>query len=191
MLWHDEIELSGHVPVYSDPQKLRQILFNLLGNAVKYTEQGDVSLRVKKIENDYFSFSVSDTGPGIESRDCENILEAFHQETARTQKGGTGLGLAITQKQLELLNSELKITSTVGKGSDFSFTLKLKPALIANRNYMYIKHGRKLLSPWTLERFGLKKPFFIVRTTRQYLLHHSCDPLFRPKAPMALMSLYM
>lgn len=128
LLWHDEIELSGHVPVYSDPQKLRQILFNLLGNAVKYTEQGDVYLRVKKIENDYFSFAISDTGPGIESRDCENILEAFHQETAGIQKGGTGLGLAITQKQLELLNSELKITSTVGKGSDFSFTLKLKPS---------------------------------------------------------------
>lgn len=126
LLWHDQIELTGPVLVYSDPQKLRQILINLIGNAVKFTEQGDVSLRVKKTQNDEYLFEVSDTGPGIDNSYFDNIIKAFHQEKSGTQMGGTGLGLAITKRQLELLKSELKVTSTVGKGSVFSFTLKLK-----------------------------------------------------------------
>ncbi|MCW8930658.1 MAG: ATP-binding protein [Gammaproteobacteria bacterium] len=125
--WHENIELSEQVIVNSDPQKLRQILINLLGNAIKFTDRGSISLNVKNIENDSFLFEVSDTGPGIASEEVKNIFNAFHQEKTGLVKGGTGLGLAITKKQLQLLNSELKVSSVVNEGSVFSFTLKLKP----------------------------------------------------------------
>ena len=124
--WHEKIELSEQVIVHSDPQKLRQILINLLGNAIKFTDAGRISLSVKNVEGDLYLFEVSDTGPGIALEERDNIFTAFHQEKTGLVKGGTGLGLAITKKQLQLLDTELKLSSVVNEGSNFSFTLKLK-----------------------------------------------------------------
>ncbi len=124
--WHTNVELTEPLVVYSDPQKIRQILINLLGNAIKFTDRGDISLNVINLENDVYLFEVSDTGPGIAPEEMDNIFNAFHQEKTGLLKGGTGLGLAITKKQLQLLNSELKVSSTTDEGSLFSFTLELK-----------------------------------------------------------------
>ena len=124
--WHENFALADPLIVQSDPQKLRQILINLLGNAIKFTGNGDISFSVKNVEQDYYLFEVSDTGPGIAAEEVENIFTAFHQEKTGLVKGGTGLGLAITKKQLHLLNSELHVSSVVDVGSVFSFTLALK-----------------------------------------------------------------
>ncbi len=124
--WHENFALADQLIVQSDPQKLRQILINLLGNAIKFTDKGDISLGVKNVGKDSYLFEVSDTGPGIAAEKIDNIFTAFHQEKAGLVKGGTGLGLAITKKQLHLLKSELQVSSVVDVGSVFSFTLALK-----------------------------------------------------------------
>lgn len=126
LVWHENIDLPGQIIVHSDPHKLKQILINLLGNAIKFTDKGDISLSVKNVDYDRYLFEVSDTGPGIATEEIKSILNAFHQGKAGLVKGGTGLGLAITKKQLELLESTLNVSSIVNEGSIFSFTLELK-----------------------------------------------------------------
>ena len=126
--WREQNELPDNVFVYSDPQKLRQILFNLLGHAVNFTDQGEISLRVKLTGHDQYLFEISDTGSGIVPEEFKDIHTAFHPEQTDTAKDGTALGIAITKKHLELLGSKLKVSSIVGEGSVFSFSLQLKPA---------------------------------------------------------------
>ncbi len=124
--WYDEFNFSDAVPVHSDPQKLRQILINLIGNAIKFTDQGSISLLVERHANDQYRFEISDTGPGIDKDGMAMIFTSFHQEQAGIDKGGTGLGLSITRSQLQLLGSELLLESSSDKGSIFSFTLILE-----------------------------------------------------------------
>lgn len=127
--------------IYSDPVRLRQILINLMDNAVKFTEKGEVSLSIKNINSvegtDEFGnksnfinirFSIKDTGIGIENSKFGQILESFEQEdTTTTRKyGGTGLGLSITNKLLLLMDSQIEISSEIGIGSDFCFVVKVK-----------------------------------------------------------------
>ena len=117
----------GPVIVRADEVKLRQILINLLGNAVKFTDSGKVTLSIKALENDQFRFDVTDTGNGIPAEEQNKIFEAFQQEEQGAKKGGTGLGLAISKKQLELMGSDLHLESKVNEGSNFYFTLTLPP----------------------------------------------------------------
>lgn len=126
--WHERFDLHSRVMVHSDPQKLRQILVNLIGNAIKFTVQGEVSFYVKMTTSDCYLFEVIDTGPGIAQEDIDSIFTAFYQIQSEFSKGGTGLGLSITEKQLELLNTKLNVSSVIGEGSVFSFEIKLKPA---------------------------------------------------------------
>ncbi len=126
--WYEELSVSNTQLVYSDPQKLRQILINLIGNAIKFTEQGSVTLMVKQIASEDYYFEVSDTGSGIAADNMEAIFSGFHQEPQGADKGGSGLGLAITRSQLKLLGSEIKVQSATGKGSIFSFILVLENA---------------------------------------------------------------
>ncbi len=121
-------EFSEPVWVSGDENKLRQILINLLGNAIKFTESGEVSLLVNALDNNGYQFSVRDTGPGIAWEYQDKIFEAFGQEEGGAKKGGTGLGLAISSKTLELMGSELKLESKMGEGSHFYFTLELPEA---------------------------------------------------------------
>jgi signal transduction histidine kinase/ActR/RegA family two-component response regulator len=122
--------LQGQVLVESDPHKLRQILINLLGIAVKFTDKGKVSFIISMLDDNRYYFEIADTGPGIPIDDQDLILEAFEQDKLLTDRGGSGLGLAITRKQLELLNAELKFNSTEGEGSIFSFELQLDSARV-------------------------------------------------------------
>lgn len=115
--------------VLGDPTRLNQVLINLLGNAFKFTEEGEVVLKVELIEKDKqvykVRFSVSDTGIGISKKHQTTIFDSFAQAETSTARlfGGTGLGLSISYQLIKLMGGELKVESEVGKGTEFSFSL--------------------------------------------------------------------
>ncbi|MBD3882463.1 response regulator [Phormidium tenue FACHB-886] len=135
-------ETRGNLPtyVYTDDKRLRQVLLNLLSNAVKFTEHGKVTLRVSQqgetgmdastsLPQHHIKFEVIDTGVGISPKDLEKIFRPFEQvgdPEART--GGTGLGLPISQQIVALMGGQLQVSSEIGKGSNFWFTLRLPEA---------------------------------------------------------------
>jgi signal transduction histidine kinase/CheY-like chemotaxis protein len=119
--------------VWVDEVRVKQILINLLGNAVKFTEFGEIELKLQPLsaplpDHVRYRFTVSDTGIGIHPEKLLKIFEAFSQEDASTTKkyGGTGLGLTISNKLLQLMGSKLEVTSVPNQGSAFSFELTLK-----------------------------------------------------------------
>ncbi|MES2355469.1 MAG: DAHL domain-containing protein [Pseudomonadota bacterium] len=116
--------------VQADERRLHQILLNLLGNAVKFTDQGEVSLQVRATsENDgeaQFRFEVRDTGPGINASQLETIFQPFEQAGNLEHRfGGTGLGLAISRELVQLMGSNIHVDSKLGTGSLFWFELRL------------------------------------------------------------------
>ena len=112
--------------VVGDQTKLRQVLINLVGNAVKFTTQGSVTLRVEAVAGDAIHFSVRDTGVGISPQEMERIFDPFIQTASgRQSQGGTGLGLSLSHHLVKLMGGELTAVSTLGQGSCFSFTLSL------------------------------------------------------------------
>jgi len=119
---------ADSILVRGDEIKLKQILINLLGNAVKFIETGEITFRVTPEKANRFLFEVIDTGKGIPGEHQKNIFEPFHQEAEGAEKGGAGLGLAIVKKQIELMGGKLSLDSKPGKGSSFAFTLHLPPA---------------------------------------------------------------
>jgi signal transduction histidine kinase/ligand-binding sensor domain-containing protein/CheY-like chemotaxis protein len=121
---------ASPMPVRGDEGKLRQVLINLLGNAVKFTNSGEVTLRIKRLGDDRFQFEIQDTGPGIPVSLREKIFEPFTQGQEGKQKGGTGLGLAISRRQTELMGGTLALESAMGVGSRFYFALHLPTAAI-------------------------------------------------------------
>ncbi len=133
-----EAEFDPALPHYvvSDPGKLRQVLLNLLGNAVKYTEHGGIALHVRRAAatpaaeaSIRLAFQVQDSGHGIASDELERIFHPFYQTEYGIQRGeGTGLGLAISREYVRLLGGELRAESTPGRGSAFSFELDLTVA---------------------------------------------------------------
>lgn len=127
--WHLEEDIQPSVSVHGDEAKLTQVLINLLGNAVKFTDEGDVRFEVTSLAENQYKFLVEDTGPGISEEDLTIIFEPFQQGKAGLSHGGTGLGLALVRRQLELLDSELNVQSTPGQGSKISFILTLSPAI--------------------------------------------------------------
>ena len=131
------LNISPDVPrfIWTDPIRLRQVLVNLLGNAVKFTTKGEIELKVQTLPNlkgqedvTNFRFSVRDTGIGILPKNQQKIFEAFSQEDASTTRkyGGTGLGLTISNKLLALMNSRLQLISQPGNGSTFYFDITFK-----------------------------------------------------------------
>ena len=128
-----DLTLDNEVPVLltGDPVRLRQILMNLIGNAIKFTEQGHVSVRVTRLlqaeDCVVLRFSVKDTGIGIAEDKRELLFENFNQlDASITRKyGGSGLGLAISKQLVELMNGEIGYTSQEGKGSEFWFKITL------------------------------------------------------------------
>ena len=134
------VERNTTMPSYvrGDEAKLRQILINLLGNAVKFTDTGGISLRVRTslaeglLENDrrnlQVEFEVEDSGFGIPEAEQDKIFETFHQAEAGAKAGGTGLGLAISLKLVQMMGGTLSVESVEGKGSCFRFDVLLEPA---------------------------------------------------------------
>ena len=106
-----------------DPQRIRQILFNLLSNAYKYTERGTITVRIGWHEST-LTMSVADTGKGIAEKDIGRILQPFVQLADKNHRTGTGLGLPICQKLAHLMGGELTVASEIGAGSTFTVTLR-------------------------------------------------------------------
>src|SRR6266511_1126705 len=125
-------EVSADVPraVRGDPTRLRQVLMNLIGNAIKFTDQGEVVVLVTAAASDgaaKLTFAVRDTGIGIAAEHIGSVFKEFTQadSTMTRRYGGTGLGLAISQRLVRLMGGELAVTSEIGRGSEFSFSLAL------------------------------------------------------------------
>ncbi len=110
-----------------DQQRISQVFLNLVGNAIKFTEAGEVRIEATA-SNDNFVVSVSDTGPGLSEADQQMIFEEFHQAdgSSTRKKGGTGLGLSIAKRIVEMHGGRIWVESTEGKGSTFWFTLPVR-----------------------------------------------------------------
>jgi len=125
-------QASSRLPegVTVDDKRLRQVLLNLLGNGIKFTDSGSVTLEVDVLDKSEtqvsLHFQVIDTGTGIAEEDLQKLFEAFEQVGDRQrQSEGTGLGLAISQRIVELMGGAIEVKSELGEGSEFSFTLEL------------------------------------------------------------------
>jgi len=116
---------EGMPPVRADADKLDQILLNLLVNAVKYTDLGEVELTIASGGDGYVRFAVRDTGQGISAEDHERIFEEFRQLPSSTEakRPGTGLGLAIARRLAGILGGRVELISTPGEGSTFTLVL--------------------------------------------------------------------
>lgn len=114
--------------VSADETKLRQVLTNILGNAVKFTQTGHVALRVTAGDNDLYSFEIEDTGPGIAQERLREIFDPFAQDMPGQLNGGTGLGLAIAQRYVGLMGGEITVRSNPGDGACFRFRVYLPRA---------------------------------------------------------------
>ncbi len=129
-------DIAPDVPqrVRGDPARLRQIILNLIGNAIKFTDQGEIVLHIRRDpqgqEPEELLFSVTDTGIGIPPDKLESIFASFTQvDSSTTRKyGGTGLGLTISRKLVEKMDGRIWVESEPGRGSTFSFTVRLQPA---------------------------------------------------------------
>lgn len=129
-------KIDDRVPEYflGDPVRLRQVFVNLVGNAIKFTESGDITLSADCVKGEpcakkcSIHFSISDTGIGIPAHKLESIFQAFSQVDSSTTRtyGGTGLGLSISKKLVELMGGRLKVASIEGEGSTFSFILNME-----------------------------------------------------------------
>ncbi len=116
--------------VLADERQLRQVLLNLLGNAIKYTDHGSIALRVSCLARrgtDWsLRFQVSDTGIGMSAEDVQTLFQPFHQVgDLERRSGGTGLGLAISRQLVQLMGGDIRVDSAPGRGSSFSFELNL------------------------------------------------------------------
>jgi CheY-like chemotaxis protein len=123
--WRLERPEGDALPVRGDEAKLGQVLINLLGNAVKFTETGEVSLSVIAEDDEGYRIAVRDTGVGIAPEEQDRLFAPFQQGAAGRSAGGTGLGLAIAYRQVELMGGRLEVESTLGSGSTFSFVVSL------------------------------------------------------------------
>lgn len=128
------VSIQGNIPQFliGDPNRIRQIIFNMVGNAIKFTSQGYVHLKLTMEEIDKnaleLAFSIIDTGIGIKEENLNGIFDKFTQADSSTTRkfGGTGLGLAITKQLAELMGGGVSVKSVFGKGSEFNIKLKLK-----------------------------------------------------------------
>jgi PAS domain S-box-containing protein len=171
------LEIDPEVPLIlnGDPLRLGQILNNLVGNAVKFTERGEIHIKVQvdKIENEmiWLHFSVRDTGVGITGEQIERLFHAFSQaDTSTTRKfGGTGLGLTISKRLVDMMGGEIGVESLQGKGSTFHFKVPLQSgrgestlrpaagtlhgmkALVVDDQDASLQIMRNLLSSWSFD----------------------------------------
>ncbi|WP_051261704.1 PocR ligand-binding domain-containing protein [Desulfovibrio inopinatus] len=135
------MELDPSIPQYikADEKRLKQVILNLTGNAVKFTEHGGVVMRVRATTN-HLNFEIEDTGPGISTDDVPRLFQKFEQGSSR--KEGTGLGLYISQKLVEKMGGKISVRTETGQGSLFSFSIH------------YALADQLLVQPPKVERFA-------------------------------------
>ncbi len=135
------LNIESNVPqfIYADSLRLKQILVNLISNALKFTSIGTITMHISTLKNNHkgykkLLFSVKDTGIGIRAENQEKIFHSFEQEDNSTTRkfGGTGLGLAISNQLLGLMNSQLLLKSKFGEGSEFYFEIELEKSIHLN-----------------------------------------------------------
>jgi signal transduction histidine kinase len=124
--WRIESGLETTTYVTGDKKKLFHVLINLVSNAIKYTDKGEIVLKVERIGNDRYRFSVIDTGIGIEKDDQQYIFDIFTQAKGGTNRGGKGLGLAIASRYVQIMGGKLDLSSEANVGSRFFFEITLK-----------------------------------------------------------------
>jgi signal transduction histidine kinase/DNA-binding response OmpR family regulator len=135
-----DVDPSISTQLRGDPLRLGQILINFCTNAAKFTEEGEIVVKVKVLEESegeqLISFSVKDTGIGMTEEQVGRLFQAFEQADASTTRkyGGTGLGLAISKRLAELMGGDVKVTSEVGKGSTFEFTARFGKSVKPRRH---------------------------------------------------------
>ncbi|HWL92143.1 MAG TPA: HAMP domain-containing sensor histidine kinase, partial [Phycisphaerae bacterium] len=120
-----KVELPPSLPVgRGDERRIAQVLLNLVGNAIKFTDAGEVAIKASA-SNGSFEVAVRDTGPGVSPADQQKIFEEFQQadNSSTRKKGGTGLGLSISKRIIEMHGGNLSVESEPGRGSVFSFAL--------------------------------------------------------------------
>ncbi|MBF1999397.1 MAG: response regulator [Synechococcales cyanobacterium M58_A2018_015] len=161
-----------------DERRLRQVLINLLGNAIKFTEQGSVTLRVDVVEcaeqQVSLRFEIIDTGIGIAPSDLSRLFEAFEQVSGQRQTEGTGLGLTISQQIVQLMGSTIHVNSQLGEGSQFSFTLSVPLVQDWVSRTIAQVHSARIVG-----YSGPRRTILIVddRWENRAVLHHFLEPL--------------
>lgn len=162
------INIEKTVPkyIFADPLRLKQIIVNLISNALKFTPSGKIKLTIKEIAvsktNSTLQFSVKDTGIGIKRENQKKIFFSFVQEDNSTTRkfGGTGLGLSISNQLLGLMNSKLELKSEFGKGSTFYFTVEFKK--VKHKKVPKIKASKTDTEPSILENIAIKCPKILI-----------------------------
>ncbi len=200
------VDMKSGVPrgLETDATKLRQVLLNLAGNAVKFTDQGSITIACK-VEGNELEFSVRDTGIGIPRDRWARLFEPFTQEEAGKAAGGTGLGLSISRRLVELLGGRIWIESEPGKGTAFLFTHPLRAAQVEDeqpsstmaQRDLRLAHGQKACAlvaddveenrdvlSQTLERAG----FEVLQATDG---HQALEVLKKRHCPVALLDVRM
>ena len=125
---------TAHLVITADERRIKQIIFNLLGNAIKFTpDGGHIKLFAVQVDH-YVNISVSDTGIGIAPEDHERIFEAFDQGSSQVSKkyGGSGLGLPLVKKLAELHGGSVSVESRLGEGATFTVSLMVNPPQATN-----------------------------------------------------------
>jgi len=148
-LVYDFPQVDQSLILEGDSLKIKQVLINLLNNAIKFTEKGSVSLKIVSLENDFFRFDIKDTGIGIPREAHDLIFQPFQQRTENSFVEGTGLGLSISRKLVDLMGGDLTIESDKDKGALFSFTLSLSKV---SGNYVQLPSQTKKIEKLNPER---------------------------------------
>ncbi|HSX72089.1 MAG TPA: 7TM diverse intracellular signaling domain-containing protein, partial [Pseudomonas sp.] len=147
------VRLEGGVPrrIQGDPTRLKQVLMNLLGNALKFTQEGQVSLSVSRRSDSqggqHLVFAVSDSGVGIHADSLGQLFRSFAQGDSSTTRryGGSGLGLAISKELVEMMAGHIEVQSTPGQGSRFAFNIPLRSAADDNDELLALLENRSAL----------------------------------------------
>lgn len=156
--------IDSNIPelIVADIVRLKQVLVNLIGNAVKFTNFGEVLLQIEEITNvknelTTIKFSVIDTGIGIKEENINKIFQSFEQEDVSTNKkfGGTGLGLTISNKILEKWNSKIEVNSIHGEGSNFNFTISFKIPKSSRKNLNNSNNSNQIIN-FECDKFSQK-----------------------------------
>jgi signal transduction histidine kinase len=143
-----ELQLAKNIPQYvvGDSHRLRQILVNLIGNAIKFTLQGGVKIIVNNQQDNLIKFQIKDSGIGIPADRVERLFQAFSQVDASTTRkfGGTGLGLSISKRLVELMNGRIGVESQLNQGSTFWFELPLEKAILTTHSPAIIEYHNNI-----------------------------------------------
>ncbi|MEM3890511.1 MAG: HAMP domain-containing sensor histidine kinase, partial [Candidatus Micrarchaeia archaeon] len=133
LIWNTPDSLGE---VYGDPERIAQVLTNLVNNAIKFTDKGSVTINAFEKDKNWIQVDVIDTGPGIPKKEQQSIFERFQRSSVSKlyKKEGSGLGLAIAKEIMKLHDSDIFVKSEVGKGSVFSILLPKAKNKIGNEN---------------------------------------------------------